>query len=140
MTSEAKLAAITAILWPPDDPDAQWEPGRDLGLISVALGDEPPAAPSSPADHAVVRIHAVMEKATGSDADTIEDVSWVVEEYNSTHDPLKSRPKNPAPGGLLRGVITLGLTALGVTGIVMGIREVRRTGAPRQTTYQPPTT
>ncbi len=37
-----------------------------------------------------------------------------------------ARSSNPAPGGLVRGVITLGLAALGVTGVVMGIREAKR--------------
>ena len=47
---------------------------------------------------------------------------------------MRAAPKiaamsNPAPGGLLQGVIGLGLMALGVTGVVMGMRVAR----PRET-------
>jgi hypothetical protein len=68
-----------------------------------------------------------------------EGVKREIAKIQAEIDALEAQT-NPASGGLLRGIVTLSLTALGVTGIVMGIREARHTGAPRQATYQPPTT
>ncbi len=139
MTSEDKLAAINVILWPPEDPDQQWETGRDLSKVAEVIGEPSKGTGTSPADQAVLRIEAILYPSGDPDADwsadTIEDVGWVVEEYNNTQgkfagmdiDEIAAMSKgNPARGGLVRGVITLGLAALGVTGIVMGIREAKR--------------
>lgn len=38
---------------------------------------------------------------------------------------------NPARAGLMRGVVSLSLAFLGVTGIVLGIREARKAGSER---------
>ncbi len=64
------------------------------------------------------RAKALLDKLTRATGG--EDSGWgEAADYTEGYD-------NPRPGGLLRGVITLSLTALGVTGIVMGLREARR--------------
>lgn len=138
MTPEQKLAAVNEVLWPADDPERQWETGTDLNKVADIVGGRRPSG-KGPAVEAVRDIVEILYPRDDPDydwdADTIENVGWRVEEYNNTQgkfagmdiDEIAAMSKgNPARGGLVRGVITLGLAAVGVTGIVMGIREAKR--------------
>jgi hypothetical protein len=133
LTPEQKMDAVDAVLYPPNDPDRQWDTQRDLSAVADIIGGG--SRSDTEAGRAVQKIYSRLypkeDPEAAWTADTIEEVGWIVGDYKGRFGPATdlSPSFNPAGGLVVRALVTAGLAALGITGIVMGAREIRRAEA-----------